>query len=280
MFPEFDGVIFSRPGESGIISYLGALWAAEEEKSINSCKVWVSPSTTSLIAVMKILDYSCLDILALLTKIPQLATSPTPFKNPLNLGTEITKIKEDISEKILSKLGLIPNLNELYQLKNVVLVGIGFSLSRQEIEYIHKETYPNISVLDLICISLSTPGIYKPYKIGNDLWIDGSVIESFSPASIELNSGRILAITNKPTKIIYQNKDPINQVKDILRTVFENITDVAILDKYSNMTILRILSGENDSSIQLKNGWDSFINTVKDETQTLYSCNRDAGLQS
>ncbi len=122
--------------------------------------LWISPSTTSLVAIMKILDYSCIDILALLFKLPQLASSPTPFKNPLNLGSDLSVIREAISDKITNKIGSIPTLKELYENRGVVFVGIGFSLSKQEIEYIHKETYPNMSLLDVICISLSTPGIY------------------------------------------------------------------------------------------------------------------------
>jgi hypothetical protein len=259
MSVKFDGVIFSRPGESGLVPYVGALWAAEDEKSIDTCKVWISPSTTSIVAIMKILDYSCIDILALLFKLPQLATSPTPFKNPLNLGIENTTLKDIISDRITSKVGSIPTLKELYENRGVVFVGIGFSLSKQEIEYIHKETYPNMSLLDVICISLSTPGIYKPYRVGEDLWVDGSIVEPFSPHSIEMDCGHILAINTKSNRIIYHNRDPLNQVKDMMRTIFEAQRQMAIPEKLSNnISVISIDCSSSDYSLQLRSGWETY----------------------
>jgi hypothetical protein len=266
MVLEYTGVIFSRPGENGIIPYIGTLWATEVDKTITNCKFWVSPSTSCLLSVMKILGYSCLEILATLTKLPQLAISPSLFKNPLNLGNELGKLRDELSMIIRSKLGLIPTLADLYTQTGVVLVGIGFSLTNQEIEYIHKETYPNMSLLDLMCISFSTPGIYKPYKLGSDLWIDGSIMEVFSPSSIELKEGNILAITSKSCKINYHNKDPINQVKDMMRTISEGILNVCVSEKYPGMTMINIHSDEYaDNYIKLRNGWDCYHNTIKEE---------------
>lgn len=283
MVLEYTGVIFSRPGENGIIPYIGTLWATEQDRTINNCKFWVSPSTSCLLSVMKILGYSCLEILATLTKLPQLAATPTLFKNPLNLGIEINKLREELSTLIRSKLGLIPTLVEFFEQTGIVLVGIGFSLTNQEIEYLHKETYPNMSLLDLMCISFSTPGIYKPYKLGSDLWIDGSVIEVFSPSSIELKEGNILAITSKSCKINYHNKDPINQVKDMMRTISEGILNVHVLQKNPSMTIINIPSDEYaDNYIKLRNGWDSYYNSIKQETCTIKTddCQKTAELQN
>lgn len=268
---NFEGIIFSRPGESGIIPYIGSIWAAEGEKNIDNCKVWVSPSTSILISIFKIIGYSCLDILAFLSEVPQLANSPTPFKNQLNLGSDINSVREFLSNKIRSKIGLIPTLEELHRIKNVVLVGIGFSLSKQEIEYIHMETYPNMSVLDLICISLSTPGIYKPYKLNSDLWIDGSIIEPFSLSSIELPDALILAITCKPSKIIYNNKDPLNQVKDMIRTVFENVSDNYTSNITNhNILLVKIYPETKNSYLQLRNGWDGYMDRIKKEDITIH----------
>src|SRR5579872_2010729 len=196
---ECKAVIFSRPGESGLIPYIGALWAAEHIKYTDNVNVWICPSTTAFITVMKICGYSCLDIMMSLTNIPQLALYPIPFKNPINIGSSMDEIKGVISklvtDSVLSENKHIPSLQELYEMTGITLVGIGFSLQRQEIENIHRESYPKMTLVDFICISLSVPGIYRPYQVGQDLWIDGSIMEPFSPNSIELESGKVLVIT-------------------------------------------------------------------------------------
>jgi hypothetical protein len=258
----FEGVIFSRPGETGLIPYVGALWAAESDNKLNNVNVWISPSTTSFISVMKIIGYSCIDIMALLVILPQLASAPTPFKNLINLGIKLDEIKTILSLKIIEKMGNIPTLEELYTRTGVVFVGIGFSLVTQEIEYIHRETYPNMSLLDVICISLSTPGIYRPYQIGDNFWIDGSILEPFSPSSIELESGNVLAITTKQNKVTFYNQDPLSQVKDTMKSIFESCRQIL---PTNNMFIVRINSTSKDSALQLREGWEAFTETFRDE---------------
>lgn len=259
---SFEGVIFSRPGETGLIPYIGALWAAESENKINNVTVWISPSTTSFISMMKILDYSCIDIMALLSMLPSLAAAPTPFNNTLNLGGKLDEIKSVLAIKILEKMGNIPTLQELFDRTGKVFVGIGFSLITQEVEYIHRETYPTMSLLDAVCISLSTPGIYRPYSVGNEVWIDGSIIEPFSPCSIELESNNVLAITTKQIKIVFNNKDPINQVKDIMKSAFESLRHVNLS---GNFSLVRINSVSKEHSLQLREGWEAYSTTFRVE---------------
>lgn len=272
---SFEGVIFSRPGETGLIPYMGALWAAEDIGCIVNANVWICPSTTSVIAAMKMLGYTCIDIMAFFYRFPQLASAPIPFRNPLNLGSTLDAIKDDLSIKIINKLGNIPTLDELYTRLGVVFVGIGFNFNQQEVEYIHRETYPNMSILDVICISLSTPGIFRPYKIGNDLWMDGSIIEPFSPSSIVLEQGKMLAITTKQTKITFESKDPINQVKDVMRCVFESLRQISVPD---NMTLVKVDPVIGEPFLQLQKGRIAFTEAIPKETERIYP--GEAELQS
>jgi predicted acylesterase/phospholipase RssA len=165
-----------------------------------------------------------------------------------------------ISLKIIEKLGNIPTLEELYLRTKVVFVGIGFCLARREVEYIHKETYSSMSILDVICISLSTPGIYHPLKIDGNLWIDGSIVEPFSPNSIELESGRILAITTKRKKVLFTNRDPIGQNVNLIRSVFESMRQVTALN---NMILVEIDSKDEEEALNLREGWNSYMSIYK-----------------
>ena len=215
----------------------------------------------------------------MLVTLPELLFPPLFFRNPLSTGDDITALKNKISNIISIKMGKIPTLEDLRMEQGVTLVGVGFSLDRQEVEYIHAGMYPDMSILDLICISLATPGIFKPYKWGDSFWIDGSMIEPFPMNSIELEQGKILGITTLKTKILRPQAavvDPINQIKNIMRCVSEalrckdhdleygdNVVMVSIdmeKDIINNVKLPVSLkfNMDNDITIKLKKGWDAF----------------------
>jgi len=283
MAAECKAIIFSRPGETGLIPYIGALWAAESINYIDSVSVWICPSTTAFVSVMKICGYSCLDIMVMLITLPQLISSPTPFRNPLNTGISIDEVKSVIGKFIMDKNpteGKIITLEELYDKTGITLVGIGYCLQRQEIENIHRESYPNMSILDFICISLSVPGIYRPYKVDRDLWIDGSIMESFSPGCIELEASNVLAITTKPKKVIFSAKDPLTQVREVIRCVFESSRHISPVKLGGDMTLVEIATSSTKHEHQLGEGWNAFNDAVGVITihEALYE--EDADLQS
>lgn len=298
MDTECKAVIFSRPGESGLIPYIGALWAAESINYLDTVNVWICPSTTAFITVMKICGYSCIDIMTTLINVPQLTLCPIPFKNSLNLGTNMHEIKgivcKLITDSILSENKHIPTLQELYEMTGITLVGIGFSLQgRQEIENIHRESYPKMSLVDFVCISLSVPGIYRPYKIGSDMWIDGSIMEPFSPNSIELESGKILVIASKPKKMTFVAKDPITQVQEVMRCVFESHRGIPYLKKEEqenkgnennkskeDYIIVEINSTSDIHAIQLRDGWDAFTDSIGVPISIITYAQEDVDLQT
>ena len=51
---NYSVIAFCRPGETGLLSILGALWAAEDNGLLSEIVAWICPSTTSLIAIMLI----------------------------------------------------------------------------------------------------------------------------------------------------------------------------------------------------------------------------------
>jgi hypothetical protein len=276
MSVEYEAVAFSRPGETGLIPYLGVLWAAENAGIIKQINAWISPSTTSFISVMLICGYECFEIMEMLLATPELLQVPYPFKNPLGVGTDIGPLKRKISKMITSKIGKMLTLKDLSDKNRVTLVGVGFSLERQQVEYIHANSYPNMNLLDFICISFSTPGIYSPYKLENDNWIDGSVVEPFPISSIDLENGNILGITSKQNIVSMNASDPIGQVRNITEAVFEsartikmelphNVVMINIYDSGKSKfdpvlfeTSLKFSVGE--TSDKIRHGWESFTN--------------------
>lgn len=257
MSDTIEAIIFSRPGETSLSSYMGALWAAESGGYLDDVKVWISPSVTCLFSVLKTCGCSCVEIMLFVGSLPQLSQPFIPFRNPLVVGQSLEPLRSALTKLITEKWGSVPTLEEAYLRTEVTLVGIGLCLDRQELEYIHRETYPHLSLVDLVCLSLATPGVYQPYKIDNEPWIDGSIIEAFSPKSVVLESGRVLAITSKPSRISFSNRDPISQNRDLSRVVFESLRQTLVS---AEMNLVEIDSSSRTHSAQLREGWEAFSN--------------------
>jgi len=235
MSVNYRAVAFSRPGESGLIPYIGALWAAENANALSQISAWISPSTTSFISLLIISGYKCIEIMAILIAIPELLSAPIPFKNPISIGNTIDDLKRKFNEILIKKYNTIPTLKQLQDNYEIIIVGVGFTLEKQEIEYIHASTYPNMNILDFLCISFSTPGIYKPYKFGDNYWVDGSIIDSYPIGSIDLESGKILGISTAQSAISMRANDPLSQIKNIMRSLFE-ASRFSNITTYSNLT--------------------------------------------
>lgn len=293
MSTEYNVIAFSRPGESGLIPLIGALWAGENKNITNKINAWISPSTSSFISVLTICGYKCIEIIEFLILNPEISTISSPFKNPLNVGKDIEKLKCLFEKIILKKFDNIPTLKYLFDTYNTTLVGVGYTLEKQEVEYLHAFTYPNMNILDFLCISYSMVGNYKPYKLGNNFWIDGSIIDPFPISSIEIGDGKILGISTNKNKIPITAKDPIGKVKDLTKAIFESIKMNGIYKK-ENMTMVTIDQEEskkdenilqlpnfecNKVSKALKCGWTSFILVHPNNEKVLEETNIGAELQ-
>jgi hypothetical protein len=232
---NYRAITFCRPGEAGIVPLVGALWAAENNGLLSEVVAWICPSTTSLISIMSICGYKCIEIMAILSGVPELLLPPIPFKNPVSLGNSIDSLKNKFYELIKNKLNKIPTLQELQDDYETIVVTVGFTLEKQETEYINASTYPEMSLVDFLCISFSTPGIFRPYKYEHNNWIDGSIIECFPVGSIDLDKGKILGLSTSQNIVTIGAKDPLNQVKNIMRSAYE-ATRFSNIKDYPNLT--------------------------------------------
>ncbi len=238
----YEAIVLSRPGESGLIPYVGALWAIEQAGILSGINGIACPSTTSFVSVLLISGFKINEIIEILISLPELLLSPIPFKNLVNMGEPIDELKRKIMEILSRAYTVFPTLKQ-FQEKSKIIVGVGFNLQRQKVEYLHAETHPNMSIIDFICISLSTPGIYKPYKIGEEYWIDGSIIDPFPIQSLEVQSGRILGISTSQSLISMHANEPIGQIKNIIQALFESFRSSSV-DDYPNL-IERMSNCEN-----------------------------------
>ena len=68
---DFSAVLFSRVGDIGLIPFIGALWASEETNILDNVRVWIAPSTTSFVAVMKFLGFTSFETMMFIYEFPK-----------------------------------------------------------------------------------------------------------------------------------------------------------------------------------------------------------------
>lgn len=234
----YSAILLSRPGETGLLQMLGALWAAEDNGMLSEVIAWVCPANTALIAIMLICGYKCVEIMAILNGIPELVLSTLPFINS-NSENSIDDLKAKFREIIFNKIGKILTLHQLRETYGNTIVTLGFTLETQHVEYINADTYPNMNLVDFLCISFSVPGIYKSYKYDNKNWLDASIIEPYPIQSIELEDGKILGLINAQLPIVITSMNPLTRFKNIMRLTYEasRINNIPILPNLTTLIL-------------------------------------------
>jgi len=92
------------------------------------------------------------------------------------------KLENYIEEGIVKFFGKVPLLGDLQKSFSAISFNIG-SGRKDDVgvnvkKVFSKEETPRVSLKDAILASISIPGVFKPKKIGDSYYIDGSVIEN------------------------------------------------------------------------------------------------------
>ena len=97
-------------------------------------------------------------------------------------------------EQFMKKKGINPNITflELYQLTNKKLSVIVSNISKNQIEIINHETYPDMLITKGLIMSSALPILFEPVIYNNDHFVDGGVYDNY-PIDL-FNDDEILGI--------------------------------------------------------------------------------------
>ncbi len=107
---------------------------------------------------------------------------------------EHTKIHKFLQEKLGNKTFI--------ELETKLKI-IATNIETGELKLFDKINTPNTQIIDAICASISIPGIFKPYQIENEIYVDGLLCSNF-PIEFATNK-KILGI-NVITQKFVENK--------------------------------------------------------------------------
>ena len=222
-------------GSTKTIAVLGCLQYLEEQHLLAGITNYVGTSAGSLICMLLVLGYSSQDMIYLLRD--------HFFGNNLHHLT----LDELMSLDFLQSYGMDTGNNIIIFLQDVLflkfhvkdmtfvelakatgknLVVCGANITKEQSEHLSIDTFPNMSIVTALRISVSLPFIFTPVKFNDCYYVDGGIYESLPVSYIDKFTDPIkdtLAINTKTVNC----GQPIKSFLDYIRVVFNTVVDKA-----------------------------------------------------
>lgn len=150
---------------------------------LKKIKKFVGTSAGAIISFLYVLNYSTKNIIKILTK-----TLDNYNQNNIDLNNLEKYYGIDNGEyfiKTFTKLLYLKlrvtdiTFKQLYKITGKKLLIIGYNLTKNKEVVFSYKTTPNLSVLVGLKISCTIPLYFYPYKIKNDIFLDGGLINNF-----------------------------------------------------------------------------------------------------
>ena len=181
---KIDTLICSGGGPSGV-AYNGILKALLEKKIINQNLDGIQENITTSIGIL----FSFCILLKMNYKIAENICLNYDFNSMLNFNDitiddflvdhgffktdGIKNIFQSLVKNILKKNDI--NLQELFNLIQIKLTVKVFNVTKQQVEYISYENYPDLSIITLAQMTTAIALFFKPVKYKDHLYVDGGM---------------------------------------------------------------------------------------------------------
>ena len=189
----YKKIIISGGATKGFAS-MGALQYLHDNNILESVEHYAGTSVGAIISYFYIIGYSPKDLLINIFTSKFLDNFIVP-----NLVTFIEgdgffsfESTNDFMEKLtLEKLDKIPTLSELAKMFKKTLTITTYNLSKQKLEYLSKENYPDLSCLVALRMSSTIPLVFPRFQYLNCYYIDGGYRDNFPVSQAKFNEKTI-----------------------------------------------------------------------------------------
>lgn len=181
------------------ISFLGVIKYLEEKNIMKDFKVYAGSSVGSMILYLLNIGYTSEDLISVLLNIDISNSKDITTDSILeyfkkfgfDTGKNMMKILTIFTKRKKIKTNI--TFSELYKLTKKKLIITGTNVSKQIPVYFDYQSYPNMSVIEAVRISISIPLIFTSYVFNQDLYVDGSLMDNY-PIGIFDNKEEILGL--------------------------------------------------------------------------------------
>ena len=222
-------------GPAGAKGYLiiGCLKRLYEEKNfLDNVKIWSGVSAGASISLLIVIGYTICEIqdLTMDMNIIDDIVSINLDEAREKLGLIRNKTVEDkLKSSIISKLGFIPTLKQLYLITGKHLVLVTFNLDKYRVEYLDKDTEPDLSCLEAAMMSMAVPLLIQPRKYKGDSYVDGAVGAPYPVLHFDNNGNKVLGLYISSEEDLYcSDKKPANYIYRLIQAGMRTLRNFEI----------------------------------------------------
>ncbi len=208
-------LILSGGGIKGIL-FVGALKYLEEHHILDHIDTYLGTSFGGLFVFLMNIGYTLDEIYKIIKIFDIKSLADIDFSNLID---KYSLVSFDGVNNLLRKLLIGKNINpditllELYKLTKKKMIFGSVCITNKKMEYVSYETYPHLSVLTGVQMTISIPVIFPPVPLNGKHYIDGGFLDNFNICifhdrleeviglNIVTEYDTYLAITNAPTYI-------------------------------------------------------------------------------
>ena len=192
----YNKLILSGGGLKGLLT-LGSLQYIYDNYDISKMNKLVGTSVGSIICFLIGIGYTPIEIIISIctTNIFEKVKSFDLISLSNNEGGIDWNIINDYLEMLtINKIGKLITFQEFFDEYNKDLTVITFNYTDKKIEYISKDTHPNMNCLLAIKMSSNIPLIFKPFKYEHKYYVDGAIGNNFPINCVENKDEKVLGI--------------------------------------------------------------------------------------
>jgi predicted acylesterase/phospholipase RssA len=195
---NYDTLVLSGGSVKSIVT-LGAVQYAYEKSYLKDIKSYIGTSAGSMICYLLAIGYTPLEIFV------HICTTNTLEKmkhfdivSMINgMGaTSFTHLNEFLELLTIDKLGYYVTLQKLYENTGNDLTCVTYNDTKCCIEYLNKDTYPDLPCLTAIRMSSNLPLIFSPVKYMGNFYNDGGLGDNFPILYGETKGDDVLGFFN------------------------------------------------------------------------------------
>ena len=256
----YNKIILSGGALKGLLT-LGSLQYIYDNNKLDGINKYIGTSVGSIICFLIAIGYTPIEIIVSIctSQIFDKVKNIDLITLSNNEGAVDWNIINDYLEQLtIDKIGKLITFKELYDEYSKEFTAVTFNYSQKKVEYLSKDTHPNMNCLLAIKMSSNIPLIFKPFKYLGNYYIDGAIGNNFPINCLDDNDIMVLAI-NLSKNNNYKELDKIGLLSYIWSLLHINIEKNVTenLDKYKNLKNLQIIQLNQfkvvDLSINLNN---------------------------
>lgn len=192
----YDTLALSGGGVKGMIT-LGALQCAMDSGVISNISNYVGTSAGSIICYLLAIGYTPVEIIVYICT-HRIVEKMYSFNLVAMLNGDgaisYQPVQETLEKMSIDKIGYFPTLKDIYEKYGKKLVCTTYNLTRNTLEYLSVDNYPDLPCLIAVRMSSNIPLVFEKFRYMGFEYVDGGIGDNFPIMEAEKVGNKVLGL--------------------------------------------------------------------------------------